>query len=90
MAAEVLMPDRSRIEYKLEVHLNGQARLIQSIVLDEETDVREDGRVLSHFAWYLEAMEEIGVPIPEPTTLPDEIVTNNHIQQEAHLVEVGG
>lgn len=36
------------------------ARLIQSIVLDEETDVRADGRVTSHFAWYLEAMDEVG------------------------------
>jgi hypothetical protein len=35
------------------------ARLIQSIVLDEETDVRPDGRVMSHFEWYLEAMAEI-------------------------------
>ena len=36
------------------------ARLINAIVLDEETDVREDGRVQSHFEWYLEGMEEIG------------------------------
>lgn len=36
------------------------ARLIQSIVLDEETDIRADGRVQSHFAWYLGAMDEIG------------------------------
>lgn len=35
-------------------------RLIQSIVLDEECDVRADGRVQSHFAWYVEAMEELG------------------------------
>lgn len=36
------------------------ARLINEIVLGEETDEIEPGRVLSHFAWYLEAMEEIG------------------------------
>lgn len=35
-------------------------RLILEIVLGEETDRRGDGRVLSHFAWYLEAMDEIG------------------------------
>lgn len=29
-------------------------------MLDEETDVRADGRVQSHFVWYLEAMEELG------------------------------
>jgi len=39
------------------------ARLIQRIVLDEETDVRADGRVQSHFAWYLEAMEELGADV---------------------------
>jgi hypothetical protein len=36
------------------------ARLIQRIVLDEEADERADGTVRSHFAWYLEAMQEIG------------------------------
>ena len=36
------------------------ARLIQQIVLDEEADVRADGRVMSHFVWYLEAIDEIG------------------------------
>lgn len=36
------------------------ARLITSIVLDEETDRRADGRVQSHFEWYLEAMGELG------------------------------
>jgi hypothetical protein len=35
-------------------------RLIHRIVLDEETDLRSDGRVMSHFAWYLEAMDELG------------------------------
>jgi hypothetical protein len=36
------------------------ARLIQQIVLDEEADVRADGRVMSHFVGYLEAIDEIG------------------------------
>ncbi len=36
------------------------ARLIQQIVLDEETDTRADGRIMSHFVWYLDAMDEIG------------------------------
>ncbi len=39
------------------------ARLIGSIVLDEETDTRADGRVQSHFAWYVEAMREIGADV---------------------------
>lgn len=36
------------------------AQLIHRIVLDEESDTRSDGRVMSHFAWYLEAMDEVG------------------------------
>ena len=35
-------------------------RFIQQIAVDEESDVRADGRVQSHFVWYLEAMSEIG------------------------------
>jgi hypothetical protein len=36
------------------------ARLVQQIVLDEECDLLSDGKVLSHFEWYVQAMEEIG------------------------------
>lgn len=36
------------------------ARLIGEIVLGEESDIDAEGRTLSHFEWYLEAMKEIG------------------------------
>jgi hypothetical protein len=39
------------------------ARLINEIVLGEETDEIEDGRHTSHFQWYLEAMAEIGADV---------------------------
>jgi hypothetical protein len=35
-------------------------RFINEIVLGEETDLDKDGRVLSHFEMYLEAMQQIG------------------------------
>ncbi|MFT4648783.1 MAG: hypothetical protein ACI87O_001033 [Planctomycetota bacterium] len=40
-------------------------RLLHEIVLDEETEQLEDGRTMSHFEWYLEAMVEMGAD-PEP------------------------
>ena len=38
------------------------ARLINEIVLNEETDIDADGSPTSHLALYLEAMKEIGAP----------------------------
>lgn len=57
------------------------ARLIQSIVLDEETDVRKDGRVLSHFAWYLEAMEEIGADVGPVRGLVDALASGRPLRE---------
>jgi hypothetical protein len=42
-------------------------RLINSIVLDEESDVTADGRALSHFEMYLEAMRACGANL-QPVT----------------------
>jgi hypothetical protein len=42
-------------------------RLMNGIIEEEETDITVDGRVLSHFEIYIEAMSEIGADI-EPIT----------------------
>ena len=49
------------------------ARLIQQIVVDEESDVRADGRVQSHFVWYLEAMREVGADSRPIETLVEDL-----------------
>ena len=51
------------------------ARLINEITLDEESDVISDGRTMSHFNLYLEAMAEVGCdtrPIEKMIRLLDE------------------
>jgi hypothetical protein len=45
------------------------ARLINEIVLGEESDEIAPGRVLSHFAWYLEAMDELSADTKPIRTL---------------------
>ena len=47
------------------VELAEAGRFVNEIVVDEESDRRADGRVQSHFAWYVEAMAELGAdPAP--------------------------
>lgn len=45
------------------------ARFINEIILEEETDVNEQGRAQSHFEMYLEAMEEVGAPLKRVNNL---------------------
>lgn len=51
---------------------NGMARLVNDIILAEESDKTPDGRSMSHFDMYLEAMEEVGAD-----TLPIRTFLNN-------------
>lgn len=53
---------------------DGTARLINDIILAEESDKTPDGRSMSHFDMYLEAMNEVGAD-----TLPIRTFLNNII-----------
>ena len=64
------------------------ARLILSIVLDEETDVRADGRVQSHFAWYLEAMDELGADTAPARDLVQALVDGARLQDALRVSRV--
>ena len=54
-------------------------RLINSIVLDEESDVDWNGEPKSHFAMYLEAMQEMGVSTSKVDQFINEIRKHNSI-----------
>jgi len=56
-------------------------RLINEIVIGEESDELPDGRVMSHFEMYLQAMEVAGADITPITRFVDEI-------RAGHLVHV--
>lgn len=76
-------------------------RLINQIVLGEESDLDQHGNPVSHFQLYLRAMEEIGAPTSEiknfissmdADKIPEgmrEFVTHNlQVAQYGHVVEV--
>ena len=53
------------------------ARLINEIVLGEESDATPDGRYLSHFELYLEAMHEIGADSSTVDQFVSEVISGN-------------
>ena len=60
---------------------NKAARLINQIVVDEESDLNVDGVPKSHFEMYLEAMDEIKADISEIDRFINQIYTNDDIIQ---------
>ena len=60
---------------------NKAARLINQIVVDEESDLNVDGVPKSHFEMYLEAMDEIKADISEIDRFINQIPTNDDIIQ---------
>lgn len=76
-------------------------RLINQIVLGEESDLDQLGNPVSHFELYLKAMEEIGAPLDEirsflesmdlnliPEGAREFVAHNLNIAQNGHVVEV--
>lgn len=53
------------------------ARLINDIVLGEESDATPDGRYLSHYELYLEAMHEIGADTSTVDQFVTEVISGN-------------
>lgn len=76
-------------------------RLINQIVLGEESDVDLNGEAISHFDLYLKAMEEVGAPTANirdflatldfdkiPEGARDFVCQNLEIAKNGHLVEI--
>ena len=55
------------------------ARLINQIVVDEESDLNVDGLVKSHFEMYIEAMEEIRADITPINTFLEQCPEEKYI-----------
>lgn len=55
------------------------ARLINQIVVDEESDLNVDGLVKSHFEMYIEAMEEISADITPINTFLEQLSVQKNI-----------
>lgn len=63
------------------------ARLINEIVLGEETDLLGDGTPMSHFAMYLAAMEEVGANTGPIRKFVDLIVAGHQVRNALIIAE---
>lgn len=62
-------------------------RFVNAIVLDEESDLF-DGRTVSHFELYAEAMRECGANVQPVLALQRELASNSHLAIEDALARV--
>jgi hypothetical protein len=62
------------------------ARLINEIVLGEETDVLQPGIYGSHFEWYVSAMQEVGCDLGPITRLLAAVRVGQPVEEALHTV----
>lgn len=64
------------------------ARLINDIVLGEETDIAPNGKSLSHFELYLLAMEEVGANTNAIRTVVDLVAANLTVEEALRITGI--
>jgi Protein of unknown function (DUF3050) len=89
------------VPWKPSVYPAEMVRLINQIVLGEESDLDQNGKAVSHFELYLKAMEEVGADTTEikkfletmdlndiPEGARSFVAHNLQVAQTGHVVEV--